>query len=296
MDIESLRTLVDLMQTGSFSATANRLSVTQSAVSQRIRNLETNLGVALVVRSAGRHGLVFTPEGSLAVDAARQILDLEAKLRLDLMSAPSTRVADSLRVGTVYSMGLHSFRGVFAEFLARFPEVPLHVEYLRTDRIYEALRAGDIDCGVVACPRARGAVKVVPLQSDTMVVVSARPDPGDALLSVEESLRRALVTFDRRIPTRRLIDKWLLEHGIAASVVGEFDNVETIKQKVLLTAGVAVLPEPTVRREVEEGSLIIRPWHGAPLLRPTGLLVCANNPRPPSIDLFVNLALEARPG
>lgn len=274
MEIETLRTLVDLELSGSFSATAVRCSVTQSAVSQRIRSLEAELKVRLVERAPGRSGVVLTDDGRHAASIAREMVSLAERLREELPLLSRPEGVRSLRIGTVYSMGLHSFTGVFAQFLSRYPDVALHVEYLRTDRIYEALRLGEIDCGVVACPKTRPGVVVCPLEPERMVVVAAPCHPlagvqcGPQLLA-----EHRFISFDRRIPTRRLVDQWFQKMGIAVVADGEFDNVETIKQKVELGAGLAVLPEPTVRRELADRSLVRIRMEAPDLLRPTGLLL-----------------------
>lgn len=293
MDLEALRTLIDLERTGSFSATAAARSVTQSAVSQRIRSLEGELRVTLVERGAGRKGVVLTPAGRLATDAARRIAEVDDRLRSELARMAELPEPEVLRIGTVYSMGLHSFTGVFEAFLARHPTVPLHVEYLRTDRVYEALRNGEIDCGVVACPQRRAGIDVVRLPPERMVVV-AHPTNAfqqETLIPAECLSGGRFVVFDGRIPTRKLVDRWMQSVGIVPEIVGEFDNVETMKQKAVLGAGFAVLPEPTVRREVSDGRLAVLALDAPVLLRPTGLLLSKNRSASTVRDWFIRTAL-----
>lgn len=293
MELEALRTFADLAETGSFSKAAARRNVSQSAVSQRVRALEAHLRVRLVERGQGRQGLALTEEGECLLRAAREILDRADALGRELEALSGSEPVGALRVATVYSLGLHSLTRAMTRFLADFPKVQLHVEYLRTDRIYEALLSGAIDCGVVACPRPRPGIEVVPLASEPLVVV-ASPDhrlarvgtAGPAQLEGE-----ALVAFDPLIPTRGLIDAWLAEAGIRMPVVHAFDNIETIKRVVEIGQGVAIVPEPTVRREVRDGTLVALPLSGAPLTRPTGILLPRGRPARPALRRFVAVLL-----
>ncbi len=294
MEIETLRTLVDLEESRSFSATAVRCSVTQSAVSQRIRSLEAELRVRLVERAPGKNGVSLTEDGRHAAAIAKEMVALADRLRKELPIASLAQGGRSLRVATVYSMGLHSLTGIFAQFLAKYPDTALHVEYLRTDRIYEALRRGQIDCGVVACPGSRPGVDVLPMESEPMVVVSS---PSHVLANrpclPSDLAGERFVSFHKRIPTRRLADRWLQSLAVEVVTEGDFDNVETIKQKVELGHWLAVLPEPTVRRDIAEGNLARVLIEAPPLLRPTGLLIPKGTvPRPPLSD-FIRLLASA---
>jgi len=296
VDIETLQTFVDLQETKSFSLSAERRSVTQSAVSQRIRSLEGELRTRLVDRAPGRAGVTLTTDGLHAATIAREMLALYDRLLTELSVTSRQSGARSLRVASVYSMGLHSFTGLFAQYLSTYPDVTLHVEYLRTDRIYVALRAGEIDCGIVACPRPRSGINVLELEPESMVVVcSPRHLLAQSPCAPEDLRFERFVSFDHKIPTRSLVDGWFQQMGVAPIVDGEFDNVETIKQKVELAGGLAVLPEPTVRRELAEGTLVRVRLNGPELWRPTGLLTPKTRlPSGPLLD-FIRLIRPNEP-
>jgi DNA-binding transcriptional LysR family regulator len=80
------------------------------------------------------------------------------------------------------------------------------------------------------------------------------------------------IGFDRELVIRREIDRFLRDLGVNAEVVLEFDNIENIKKAVEESAGVALLPEPTLRREVEAGTLVAVPLAGCRLVRPLGII------------------------
>jgi DNA-binding transcriptional LysR family regulator len=274
MDLDSLRLFVDLAETRSFSKTAARNYMSQSAVSQRVRTLEQEFGQILVERGKGRPGAQFTDAGLCLLDGSREILGRADALKRELAEM-SGAVAGTLRVATVYSIGLHALTPHITSFLTQYHQVNLHLEYLRTDRIYDAVIGGAIDCGIVACPRERPQVTVIPLESEQMVLILP---PAHALTSldvvpVERLNGLSFVAFDPDIPTRVLIDDVLRSHGVTVTVVHNFDNIETIKRVVEIGLGIAIVPEPTVLREVRDGTLAARPLDGVCLTRPTGLLL-----------------------
>ncbi|MES2460377.1 MAG: LysR family transcriptional regulator substrate-binding protein, partial [Armatimonadota bacterium] len=92
-------------------------------------------------------------------------------------------------------------------------------------------------------------------------------------VAVEDLNGLPFVAFDADIPTRHLIDDVLRAHGTAVCVVHAFDNIETIKRVVEIGLGVAIVPEPTVSREVRDGTLLARPIAGESLTRDTGILL-----------------------
>jgi len=274
MDIETLRLFVDLSGTHSFSKTAERNFMSQSAVSQRIRTLEQEYGQVLVERGKGRPGAQFTEAGLRLLDGAREILGRADALKRELAEMSGV-VGGTLRVATVYSIGLHALTPRVTSFISQYPQVNLHLEYLRTDRIYDAVVGGAIDCGIVACPRERAQIDVIPLECERMVLIVPPSHPLAALetVPVERLQGMPFVAFDADIPTSDLIDNLLRSHDVSVTVIHCFDNIETIKRVVEIGLGIAIVPEPTIHREVRDGTLAARPLEGEALIRPTGILL-----------------------
>ena len=176
VDLDALRLFVDLAETRSFSKTAGKHFVSQSAVSQRVRSLENELGHRLVERGKGRPGAHFTEAGERTLTYAREILARSDAMRRELADL-GNEIGGALNVATVYSIGLHALTPAVTTFLRQYPQVNLHLEYLRTDRVYEALLSGSIDCGIVACPRERPGIDIKPLAAESMVVALRADHP-----------------------------------------------------------------------------------------------------------------------
>jgi DNA-binding transcriptional LysR family regulator len=273
LDLVALQVFCRIVETGSFSEAAAACYLSQSAVSQRVRALERHYGQMLVERGRGRSGADPTEAGQALYEGAREILErvrtLEARLR-----EMEGEVGGAIRVATVYSVGLHSLPPYLSRFIARYPQVNVHLEYARTNRIVEMLRARRIDLGIIAYPEADRDIEVIPFAREPMLCIAPPDHPLAALEAMPwERLRgEPMVAFDRDIPTRRATDALLAAHNVAVRVVSEFDNIETIKRVVENGGGLAIVPEVTVRREVRDGTLVARPLEGEPIDRPTGII------------------------
>ena len=174
MHIETLKVFCDLVDTGSFSVAAAQNFVTQSAVSQQIRTLETRYGRKLVERAKRR--VRPTPAGEIFYEVSRQIVtryqDLEARLQ-----AFSNIVAGTVRVATVHSVGLYEFADELKRFVKAFPAVNVRLEYKKSNQIYEDVLSGTLDVGVIAYPTKRPQIRLIPFREDHLVMICAPSHP-----------------------------------------------------------------------------------------------------------------------
>src|SRR6266550_4093588 len=233
MHVETLKTFCDLVETGSLSRAARLNLVSQSAVSQQLRALERRYGQPLIERLAA----------------------VEGRLR-----ARPDVVAGTVRVATVYSVGLHTLPPTIKRCLAAHPSVNVRLSYRRTNEVYTACLDGEVDFGIVAVPARRPGLEVVPLGHDELVIAAAPSHPiaRRARCPLAALDGQPFIGFDRDIPTRRLIDGLLRRHGVRASYTMELDNIETIKRSVEAGLGVSLLPAPTLVAEVRARTLVTR--------------------------------------
>lgn len=296
MHIETLKTFCDLVETGSFSEAGKLNFVSQSAVSQQLRALERRFDRRLVERRPGRLA-VPTEAGRLLYAQSKAILGQLRSLEQKLGQRPE-EVSGTLRVATVYSLGLHALPPFVKQFLRMHPQVNVRVEYSRTDRVYAGCLDGTIDLGLVAQPLRRSRIEVVPLKPETLVVVcspehrfSRRRELPLELLEGE-----AFVAFDRGVPTRRVIDRLLKEQGVQVAIATEFDNIETIKRSVEAGLGVSILPENTVRNETRARTLVAISPSDGPHTRSVGLIYRKGRELTATARAFVELLSEGLGG
>jgi LysR family transcriptional regulator, transcriptional activator of the cysJI operon len=295
MHIETLRTFCDLVESGSLSRAAKQNHVTQSAVSQQLRALETRYGRRLIDRAPGL-GARPTEAGQRFYEGIRALLERFAALEQELRD-DSTTVSGKIRVATVYSVGLHTLPPAMKQFALAHPNVSVHLEYRRTDQVYEACLDGSIDLGIVAIPRKKKQLAVAPLGHDELVLVTPPKHPLSRLRGARLADLQgvAFVAFARDIPTRQLVDRWLSQHRVRVRRVMELDNVETIKRSVEAGLGVSILPAPTLTAELRTRSLVRAVLKEGPLMRPIGAIHAARQTLSRAARAFLEL-LEAELG
>src|ERR1700731_141273 len=288
MHIETLKVFCDIIESGSFSYAASQNFVTQSAVSQQVRSLEEKYDCRLIER--GRAGIKPPPAGQILYTASKEIvrrfLELENRLR-EIGSV----VAGSIRVGTVYSVGLHELPPYLSEYLRTFPQVNVHLEYLRSNKIYDDLVEGKIDLGVVAYPNKRSQIVTIAFRHDELVLVVP---PEDALaklnkVSVAKFLGKRSVGYERDIATRKASDRILREYGVKPVYTMEFDNIETIKRAVEIGPGAAIVPLSTVEHETARGSLKMLEFVEGTFTRPLAIIYKRGPELSPSVRQFVGV-------
>jgi DNA-binding transcriptional LysR family regulator len=272
MHLETLKTFCDLVETGSLSRAARLNLVSQSAVSQQLSALERRYGRRLIER-APRIGARATDAGRLLYDEVKPLLDRLGALEQRLRARPGV-VAGTVRVATVYSVGLHTLPPAIKRCLADHPGVNVRLSYRRTNEVYTVCLDGEVDFGIVAVPARRPGLEVVPLGHDELVIAAAPSHPiaRRARCSLSALAGQPFIGFDRDIPTRRLIDGLLRRHGVRASYTMELDNIETIKRSVEAGLGVSLLPAPTLVAEVRARTLVTRSPVEGPFRRPIGVI------------------------
>jgi LysR family transcriptional regulator, transcriptional activator of the cysJI operon len=272
MHLETLKTFCDLVETGSLSRAARANLVSQSAVSQQLRALERRYGRQLVER-APRTGARPTESGRLLYEEVKPLLERLAALELRLRARPDV-VVGTVRVATVYSVGLHTLPPTIKRCLARHPQINVHLQYRRTNEVYNACLDGEVDFGIVALPTRRSQLDVVPLGHDELVVVAppSHPIARRARCTLAALDGQAFIGFDRDIPTRRLVDSLLRRHRVRVHYAMELDNIETIKRSVEAGLGLSLLPAPTLTAEIRARTLVARPPAEGPFHRAIGVI------------------------
>ncbi len=287
MQFESLKTFCDLAETESFTKAAQVNGVTQSAVSQTISALEKQFKSLLIERSKKNFRL--TPEGEVLYDYSKRILQSYDALQSKLQGIKQV-FSGTIRVATVYSIGLHELPLSLKSYLKDYPTVNVQVEYRRANEVYDDVLSNIVDLGLVAYPARDPKLEVVPLRKDALVLVCHPQHPLAKSKSVKVKALNGqkYVGFEKDIPTRKALDKIFKEQGVTVENVMEFDNVETVKRAVEIDSGIAVLPEATVRQEVADKTLVAIPLEGN-YRREIGAIYKKGKVLSPALKQFIEL-------
>jgi DNA-binding transcriptional LysR family regulator len=286
MNIDHFKVFCDLAETQSFSKTAALNGVTQSAVSQRVRQMEEQFGATLIER--GRRNFALTPEGIAILEASREILAIYNDLGTRLHTIRNV-VTGTLRIASIFSIGLHELPPFLKAFRERHPDVQVQVEFRRSQQVYLEVQNGEVDAGLVAYPAKRTGIAFDLFEEDDMVLIvhPNHPLAQSKLVSLQRLNGEKFISFEPDTPTRKVIDRYFRENGIVAVHVMEFDNVETVKRAVEVESGISIVPANTVRQEVETGLLAAVRLEGKRLTRPLGVIYQRNRPRFPALAEFI---------
>jgi DNA-binding transcriptional LysR family regulator len=293
MRLSYLRLFCDLARCRSFSEAALLNDVTQSAASQVVLQLEKRLGLRLVDRST--RPLQLTPEGQSFYDGCRVLIaqydELEASLR---RSRPRPNRVD---IVAIYSVGLRDMNQYVARFQPSYPDHVVHIEYLHPDRVYERVREGRADFGLVSYPRKSRDLMAFSWKQEEMLLACSPAHPLASRQSVAVAELQGLkyIGFDRDLVIRRHIDRFLKQHHLNVDIVLEFDTIENVKKGIEESEGVALLPEPMLRKEVRAGILAAVPLSDATLLRPLGIIVRRDHSPTRAARYMMQLLREPEP-
>jgi DNA-binding transcriptional LysR family regulator len=271
MHLRFLKIFCDIADLGSFSRAAKANKVSQSNASQVVHHLEEHLGVQLIDRS--KRPFVLTPEGKRFHEGSRVIVQRYGDLEREVRSLHEA-VAGRLTVASIYSVGLAHMSGCLREFLAAHPKADVRLEYLHPQRVYETVDTGQADIGLVSYPEESASLAATPWRNEPMVLVCYPHHPLTRRPSATLEMLRgeAVVAFQSGLKIREEIDRVFALHKVSIKVASEFDNIETIKRAIEIGAGISLLPEPTIAREIEAGTLVQIPLAGQSLVRPLGII------------------------
>ncbi len=288
MQIESLKVFCDLAETESFTKAAQINGITQSAVSQQISALERAFKSLLIERSKKRFRL--TREGEILYEYAKQIIQTFDALESRLQEIKDI-ISGTIRIATIYSIGLHELPPYVKKFLKAYPTVNIHVEYRRANQVYEDVLSNVVDLGMVAYPVRDPKLEIIPFRKDEMVLIChpQHPFAKQKSIKIKDIGGEKFIGFEPDIPTRRATDRILRENDVDVQIVMEFDNIETVKRAVEIDMGVAIVPEGTIIQEIANQTLVAVKISDVQFYRPLAVMYKKNKVLSPALKQFINI-------
>lgn len=255
LNLTHLRTFVNVIELGSFSAAAERLSLTQPAVSLQIRQFEKEVGVRLIER-VGRKARP-TAAGEELLDHAGRI-DAAVSAALDAMARRSTGIMGRVRMGTGATACIFLLPPILRDLRHRFSTLEITVSTGNTVDIVKAVLENTIDIGLVTMPASGRMLDITPVMDDEFVAVAPHDMQLPARITAAALSKLPVLLFEPGGNTRRITDKWFARSGVTLKPVMSLGSVEAIKEMVGAGLGCAVLPGMAVRKEKDRGSLEVR--------------------------------------
>jgi DNA-binding transcriptional LysR family regulator len=286
MQIESLKAFCDLAETESFTKAAQINNVTQSAVSQQISSLEKQFNSLLIERSKKKFRL--TREGQVLYEYSKQIIQTYDSLHSRLQEIKDI-ISGTIRVSTIYSVGLHELPPYLKTFLKAYPTVKVHVEYRRANKVYDDVLGNVVDVGLVAYPMKDAKLEIVHLRKDPMVLISHPQHPlaKSRTAKLKDLAGQKFIGFEPDIPTRRALDRIFKEAGVQVDYAMEFDNIETVKRAVEIDAGISIVPRSTIIQEVSKSTLAEMKIDHPDMVRPLAAIMKKHKVLSPALKEFL---------
>jgi DNA-binding transcriptional LysR family regulator len=293
VEIRQLRAFVAIAESGTFTAGAARVHVTQAAISMQIRQLETEVGAKVFVR-APRH-VILTEAGEHLLHRARQILR-EHDAALEEIAELAGAERGRLRIGSASaSLLTDQLPRILKELRKQHPRAEISVTSGTSEALVQQIVAGELDIAFVSLPVDVRGIQTERLGEDQLVAIAS---PRHKLarqktVSAYSLAGEKLILGERGGNTRRLIDQFFAQAGVTLKVTMELSRQAAIRRMVEEDMGVGIVPLQSVKDDVEKGRLV-RWWiEGAHINWELGLAQLSGGYESPIMQKFVALARES---
>lgn len=289
MQLSQINAFIAVAELESFSLAAEKLHITQPAVSKRIRQLENNLNAELFDRIGKRS--ILTPNGKAFKPHAERILQ-ELKSYRSRLSRQQDTPSGSLSFATSHHIGLHRLPQTLREFKIRYPQVDLDLHFMDSEDACVAIANSELELAIVTLPEiADDKLDCEPIWIDHLVVVLAADHSlaGQPEIDPELLLEHAAILPSPGTFTRKIINNLFAGNKDRLKIVLETNYLETIKVMVSANLGWSILPQ-----SMADTSLISHGLKGLNLRRPLGIVTRKNRTLSLSSSAMIELLRNCR--
>jgi DNA-binding transcriptional LysR family regulator len=288
LNLDQLRTLLEVVEHGNFSAAARRLNLTQPAVSLQIRELERRFGVRLIER-LGKQAHATVPGHELAA-AAKRIFH-----ECGIADATMRRFREGwigrVRVGTTLTAMIYRLPPILRRLRVEHPGIDLVVTNMPTPDSVEKVIDNTLDLALVTLPVEKRQLRATPLCLETLVAIlpaTSRDAPDE--VTPDYAAQQPLLVEHARSAANPLVARWLSGQRSAQEPM-PLGTVEALKSAVASNLGMAIVPEVAVGRQTPD--FIVRPLRPS-LTRTLALIEHRNKPAEPALDIVRKALLALR--
>ncbi len=298
MNLNHLFLFRAVAEAGGFSRAAERIHVSQPAISMQVGELEEQLGLALFHR-LGR-GVKLTAAGELLLGYAQRLGALAVEAERAMAEVRGLR-RGHLAIGASTTIGVYLLPNLLGEYRQLYPDIDLQFDIANTEDIERRLADGTLDAGLTEglTPKSE-ELEIVVFLWDQLVPI-ARPDHprlklGSRPLTLGQLCAEPMIVREAGSGTREVIERALAKRGQklqrTTMVLG---STEVIKRAVAAGLGVAIVSHLTIQTELASGQLAILPVHGFQLSRPLHRLCWRNRAGNPATLAFLALLDQRYP-
>jgi len=291
MNLHHLAVFNAIAETGSISAAAQRLYISQPALSRELKDFEARLGVTLFERLP--RGMRMTHAGEVLREYASRLFDISRTAEAAMREIADARMGH-LSIGASNTIGTYVLPRRLASFRRSNPGVRITMFVGNTEQVSQGVADMRYTLGFIEGPLHVGGLVSERFQTDELVPVVA---PDDALLKRKRLLPKdvsclPLLMREKGSGTRELIAEMLDSNDVQQGNVMEFGNTEALKQAAMHGGGIAWLPRISIVQELKEGTLAVLPIKRLAVLRPLSVIQRANAHIGPTSDAFLKVLLK----
>ncbi|KYH33431.1 selenium metabolism-associated LysR family transcriptional regulator [Neomoorella mulderi] len=267
MNLNNLRVFATVAETGNLSETAQRLFLTQPAVTQQIKHLEHVFAIQLLERT--NRGVTLTDAGEVLKDYARKIVSLYDELE-SAMEGLRASVGGQLTVGATSTIGGYAVPCSICIFKEKFPEAVLKLKVANRQQIINDLKEGRIDIALIEGKDLKGPFVACELAVDQLVIIAPNRKPWTdrTSISIEELKKQPFIIREAGSGTRQVIEEALNSIGLDLShlnIVVELASVDSIKAAVEAGVGISIMSRLALRKELHTRTLLALELEGLSL-------------------------------
>ena len=267
-NLDQLATFAKVLEFGSFSAAAEKLGLTQPAVSLQIRQLEKRLGTALIER-VGRKVRPTAAGDELFAHVDR--IDATVAAAIESVARHAAEAIGQVRLGTDNTVTIFLLPPVLGALRKRYPNLEISVSTGNAADIVKAVEENRIDLALATLPVSGRALEVTPVRDDAIVAVARRDMALPHRLTAANLAKLPLLLSQPGSAGRRITDRWFARGDATVNPAMSLGSAEAIKAMALAGLGCGILPEMAVDRE-SRAALVVRPL-SPPLKRTLGLVI-----------------------
>ena len=271
MDMKQIKIFCDLAETTSFSKAAAMNFISQSAVSQQVKALESQLRLQLVDRTC--RPLALTHAGRICFEGCKKIYQQYEELR-NRLATFAHEITGSVTIAGIASIVLYLLQPYVRRFLQRYPNVRLRIEPMRANQAVEHVLEDRADIAMIAAPKEDRRLGVIDFCKERLVLAMhpSHPLAEKKKVPLQALQDQPMILFERDQATRKLIEAILRRNNVTVKPVMEQDNIETMKRGIEANIGLSILPEPALGQELASKTIVTRPFADRDLYRPVGIV------------------------
>ncbi|HEC30225.1 MAG TPA: LysR family transcriptional regulator, partial [Gammaproteobacteria bacterium] len=250
MELDNLKAFIQVAEQGSFSRAAEKLFITQSAVSKRVSSLESSLNTPLFDRIG--HKIILTEAGRKLLPRARHIL-LEVEDSKRAVANLTDTVSGPLVIGTSHHIGLHRMPPVLRQFTREYPDVQLDIRFMDSEEACIGVIHGDLELGIATLPLSPDpGLDLTPVWHDPLAIMANHEHPlvGKKNVRTKDLARHNAILPATGTFTREVLEQTLKPMNIELNVGMSTNYLETIKMLVSVGLGWSVLPQSMLDRDI----------------------------------------------